>query len=147
MDEAGAWGSDDKNCFAEKPIVYIEELLVEEPWQHKGIGTWTLPALFETDFVRNLGSTYLITWPSVINPYYKDAPESRAEWTAQDNERYVAKCEQIVAFYRIVGFRRLGTTRFFMMAKSSQHPSRLVHPEHDLPFQQKKCSKKSKYRA
>jgi len=68
-------------------------------------------------------------------PILQSAPERGVEWTAQDKEKYEAKRQQVIAFYRKVGFRRLGTTQFFMMAKNPSHPSRLVRPEDELPFE------------
>jgi len=136
LGKALAWGYDDAESLTEWPIVYIDELLIKEPWRNKGIGSWTVPKLFETEFVHKLRSRYLITWPTVLNNYYKDLPAPFAEWTAEDTEKYEATRQKVISFYCKVGFRRLATTQFFMMAKSSCHPSRLLRPEDDLPFEE-----------
>lgn len=83
-----AWSRDDAARLKEQPTLYIEELVIKDQWQHKGIGTWAIQNLFNTDHIRPFGAEYLLAWPTVLQNYepfggFKNEPTEQA-----------AKCER-----------------------------------------------------
>ncbi|KLO08564.1 hypothetical protein SCHPADRAFT_1000872 [Schizopora paradoxa] len=119
------WTIDDAGRLKDQPTLYIEELVIKPRWQNKGIGTWAIQNIFNTDYIRPFNAEYLMAWPTVLRNY-----ESSHEY----EDALEAKRQRIISFFRKVGFRRLGTTQFFMLSKDLSHPSRQLRPEDDLPF-------------
>ncbi|KAF9078126.1 hypothetical protein BDP27DRAFT_345459 [Rhodocollybia butyracea] len=125
----GCWNMDDAWEMLEHPYLYIEEVVVEEAWRGRGIGSWAIPQLFQTEKVKASGSTYLFTWPTVLNrlePHHLFGPI--------DTMAYEAKRQRNINFYRKIGFRRLGNSCFFCLAKDVNHPSRRIAPDQDAVY-------------
>ncbi|KAJ7902320.1 hypothetical protein B0H13DRAFT_2026421 [Mycena leptocephala] len=118
----------------ERYLVYIQELVIEQAWRGKGVGTWVLPRLF--DLVVLKGARYIFTWPTVmshlepplVNGLFGDpTPAEEAAW--------LMKRDRIIRFYQKVGFRRLANSFFFCLAKNTSHPSHSVPIEEDAPLE------------
>ncbi|KLO12237.1 hypothetical protein SCHPADRAFT_998319 [Schizopora paradoxa] len=132
-----AWSAGDARRLKDQPILYMEELFVKEPWRNKGIGTWAIKNIFKADPVRTEQCDYLMAWPTVLSQYEPQDLTSRShpfKPTPEEERAFHVKRERIVSYYQKIGFRRLGTSQFFMLAKDTGHPSRHLRPEDDLPF-------------
>ncbi|KAK0439541.1 hypothetical protein EV421DRAFT_1819435, partial [Armillaria borealis] len=97
------WDADDARKIYDSPIVYIQEIQVNEGWRGKGIGSWAVTQLFETAKVKGIGSSYLFTWPSILGRY--DPPPRNhvnpgAPPTKEDQDAWEAKRDPIIKFFR-----------------------------------------------
>ncbi|KDQ60348.1 hypothetical protein JAAARDRAFT_205308 [Jaapia argillacea MUCL 33604] len=110
-------------------LVYIEELVVEKPWRDRGVGSWALPRLYLLDPLKK--ARFLFTWPTVLNHLEPTTVPVGQEPTLQQKAEWAAKKEGIAAFFRKVGFRRVGTSSFFCFAKDPKHRSRSISIEED----------------
>ncbi|KAF8200037.1 hypothetical protein K438DRAFT_676713 [Mycena galopus ATCC 62051] len=87
----------------EKFLVYLQEISITNAWRGKGVGTWLLPRLFNLMALREI--RHIFAWPTEITA---------------DN---IGNRERIIKMFRKVGFRRIGNSPFFCLAKDPEHPS------------------------
>ncbi|KAE9404741.1 hypothetical protein BT96DRAFT_1016091 [Gymnopus androsaceus JB14] len=128
------WNRNDADIIYRYPMLYIEELVIEHEWRGKGVGSWAVPQLFETDEIKVLESCYISTWPVVLarfepgygNPFYRRTKEETEAWEEKEL--------RIIKFYHKIGFRRLGNSMFFCLAKDGTHRSRQIAPEDDAGY-------------
>ncbi|KAJ6594508.1 hypothetical protein B0H19DRAFT_63789 [Mycena capillaripes] len=129
----GCWrASDFQN---ERFLVYIEELIIEQKWRGKGVGSWVLPKLFHLEVLNN--ARYLFAWPTVVS--FLEPPSIngwRGRPTPAEQAAWVTRRDGFITFYRKVGFRRLANSHFFCFAKKTDHPSHLIPMEEDAPFKE-----------
>ncbi|KAJ7646680.1 hypothetical protein FB45DRAFT_179322 [Roridomyces roridus] len=132
----GCWQPEDLD--RERQLVYLQKLIIDVPWQGKGIGRSIFPLLFEE--VQGFGAGFIFTWPSVLNDlepvrqnfgsdgyYRKSTPAEKAA--------YLAKFDRIVDFYRKAGFRRVINSHFFCLAKDPSHASHCIPVDEDATYQ------------
>jgi hypothetical protein len=83
------------------PIIYMHEVIIQDAWRGKGIGSWALPRLFLMDELK--GISFMFTWPTVLNSL--EAPGVNGpfgEPTPSEMAAYEAKRQRIIKFYRQV---------------------------------------------
>ncbi|KAK0211289.1 hypothetical protein DFS33DRAFT_367146 [Desarmillaria ectypa] len=137
------WDAEDARKIYDSPIIYIREIQVNEGWRGQGIGSWAVTQLFETSEVKNIGSSYLFTWPSILGKY--DPPprnhaNSSAQPTKEDRDAWEAKRDPIIKFFRSNGFRRLAHTSFFCLAKDHGHRSHKIAADEDAEYRSRQAS-------
>ncbi|KAE9404758.1 FMN-linked oxidoreductase [Gymnopus androsaceus JB14] len=126
------WNDEDADSMHLYPMLYIEELVIEEEWRGKGVGSWAVPQLFETNEIEKLEACYIFTFPTVLN---RLEPQIWfREPTKEETKAYNEKKHRIIKFYRRIGFRRLGNSDFFCFAKDATHRSRQIAPEDDAGY-------------
>lgn len=79
------------------PYIYIHELVVEEAWGGKGIGSWAVPKLFQSDKVE---SPFFFVWPAVLNHLARRNPMTNP--TEEEIRAFEDKRERVIRFYRKV---------------------------------------------
>ncbi|KDR66028.1 hypothetical protein GALMADRAFT_259860 [Galerina marginata CBS 339.88] len=103
---SGCWGSE----LSVGDMLYVQDLSVKAEYKRHGVGSKLLQALLET--LDKGFRAHAFAWPTPICFRSDD----KAEWIReQDN---------IIAFYRKNGFRRVGLTQFFAYSPDPAHPSR-----------------------
>ncbi|ORY79301.1 hypothetical protein BCR35DRAFT_304700 [Leucosporidium creatinivorum] len=114
----GAWGKEVDDDY----IVYLQDIYIEEAYRGRGIATkvlenmWKLPEIayaFNLDFV--------FAWPTPRTT----VKLTKAEWVEQR--------ERLIKLFRSVGFRRIGNTVHFCLAKDPHHFSKQVPIDQDAP--------------
>ncbi|KAJ7141167.1 hypothetical protein C8R44DRAFT_762863 [Mycena epipterygia] len=130
---AGCWRpADFRN---ENLLVYFKELMIEETWRGKGLGTWLLPKLFHLNELN--GANFMFTWPTVLT--YLEPPSVNGMFgdpTPTEQADWLAKRDRIIRFYQKAGFRRLANSHFFCLAKRTMHPSHSITIDADAAFQE-----------
>ncbi|KAJ7162169.1 hypothetical protein C8R46DRAFT_345154 [Mycena filopes] len=121
----GCWKAEDFQ--AERCITYIDEVIIDEAWRGKGLGTWLIPKLFQLQNLR--GAQFIFTWPSVLSRLEHGPTDTPAKKAA-----HYAKSMRIIGFFQKVGFRRLGNSLFFCLANDASHPSRSIPVEEDAHY-------------
>ena len=100
-DRTLAWSREDAERLKDQPTLYIEELVIKRHWQNKGIGTWTILNLYNTDYIRTFDADYLTAWPTVLQNL--EPPRNIfSNVSAADEKAFVVKRERIIAFFRKV---------------------------------------------
>ncbi|TRM60522.1 hypothetical protein BD626DRAFT_571594 [Schizophyllum amplum] len=108
----GCWGREMNDGL----IMYIRAVNVGAPFERQGVGARLVRELLSSKHVV-LG-TIVYCWPSVMRA------ESPEEWRSMN--------APIIAFFRKLGFRRVGRTTYFGYSPDSSHPSRLMAASDDL---------------
>ncbi|KDQ60285.1 hypothetical protein JAAARDRAFT_601749 [Jaapia argillacea MUCL 33604] len=126
----GCWRPED--FWNDGDIVYVEEIVVESKYRGMGVGSWVYPRLLELEELKRFH--FLIAWPTVLNHLELDSGAfSDASQEAKD--AFPRKLERLAKFHRKVGFRRLGNSFFFCLAKDEHHASRSIPAEDDALYE------------
>ncbi|KAJ7282648.1 hypothetical protein C8J57DRAFT_1172645 [Mycena rebaudengoi] len=123
----GCWSAAD--FASQNYLVYIEEMIIEESWRERGLGSWLLPRLFYLKELRVRGAQFIITWPTVLNQL-----EPRVQATPATQRAWETKQERIIKFFQRAGFRRLANSFFFCLANDASHPSHAIPVDEDAPL-------------
>lgn len=126
--ETGVWGAE----LDRGDLLFIEKFSVQKNWQRKGLGTRLFDAVLEKAQQKIHSSEPPIF--VVVRPGFLHA-QVCAEVTAGkiDDENNVAHLHHLrsEAFWRSLGFRRIGTSAWFALANTHEHPSRQLAANHD----------------
>ncbi|KAI9677493.1 MAG: hypothetical protein M1817_006447 [Caeruleum heppii] len=126
---SGVWGRElDNGSF-----LLIEEILVQESHQRQGLGTRLARLLFKKAAQRNEddleeGVSFAIAWPTGLNW----AMPLRIESVGEADARISSGSDASVAFFRHLGYRRIGATEFFGLTDSRIHRSKQLHAADDF---------------
>lgn len=122
----GVWGSE----LDLKPFFVIEELLVDKQWRRKAIGTKIATYLIEKSQARSRHSEFSLVAPGWLT---RDiASEVTGKTKAEQREIGARARDNAVSFWRSLGFRRIGASGYFGLAKSPNHPARAILPTDDF---------------
>lgn len=123
---SGVWGSElDLN-----PFFVIEELLVDKQWRRKAIGTKIATYLIEKSRVGSRHAEFSLVAPGWLT---RDiASEIRGKTKEEEQEIGARVHDNAVSFWRSLGFRRIGASDHFGLAKSPNHPARAILPTDDF---------------
>ncbi|KAI0072687.1 hypothetical protein K474DRAFT_1711372 [Panus rudis PR-1116 ss-1] len=102
----GVWGREiDKGV-----LVYITDVTVEEKYRRAGVGAWALRKFLGSKYVGP--EDCVIVWPF-------PSPSAR-----RASAKVKLTMDDVIAFYRKNGFRRIGRTVFFGYSPDAKHLSR-----------------------
>ena len=122
----GVWGPElDLGSF-----LVIEDLLIDKEWRRKAIGTKIVTYLVEKSQTGSRKSQYCLVAPGWLT---RDI-ESDTRGKTKDEQREIRfrAYDNAVAFYRSLGFRRIGASSCFGLATDESHPARAVLPTDDF---------------
>lgn len=135
----GVWG----NELNEGQILFFESINVDKNLRRRGIGT-----KFAQDFLAKVWkknfrlaesederSKFAVVWPEFSTTRYPQHDNLSPEDVKVHLENGNAAAQ---SFWRSLGFRRIGTSRWFALAKNPAHPSHKLPPEADYNPPQKK---------
>ncbi|KAK4693367.1 hypothetical protein P7C71_g4021, partial [Lecanoromycetidae sp. Uapishka_2] len=111
-------------------ILLIETLLVHENHRREGYGKKLFDLMWAQAQKRAFNCAYASMWATVINDrneIFNDGPFPNSE----SEKIYEEKLNVLEAFWRALGFRRIGTSQYFCYARHNSHPSRLLASEQD----------------
>ncbi|CDR36060.1 RHTO0S01e13322g1_1 [Rhodotorula toruloides] len=121
----GVWGAE----VTERPfIAYIEGIRVEPEYRGQGVGRWALERLLEVKDPYFGTVDFIFAWPT---PHPKDAPKRDDPNREQIWDTQTARA---VKTFQCAGYRRVGTTAFFCLARDPNHPSRRIALEQDAQY-------------
>ncbi|KAJ7178749.1 hypothetical protein C8R43DRAFT_871920 [Mycena crocata] len=109
---SGAWGRE----LNEGRLVFVLFVSVDAPYRKQGIGSWALRQLYASEHIEE--NDKLICWPSPV--------------PRPPQDQWLSAFDEVVTFYRKVGYRRIGATSFFGYAQDPEHPSRKIAHLHDF---------------
>ncbi|BGP28703.1 hypothetical protein JCM10296v2_000439 [Rhodotorula toruloides] len=113
----GVWGAE----VTERPLIaYIEGIRVEPEYRGQGIGSWALEKLLDVKDPYFGTVDFIFAWPT---PHPKDAPKRDDPNREQIWDSQIARA---VKTFQRAGYRRLGTTAFFCLARDPNHTSRRI---------------------
>ena len=99
----GVWTRADAKELAKNPMAYVKEIVIDDSHRGKGVGSWAISHIWETDVFRTKGSVYLITWPALLTrlqPPRINRPFG--ELTAEESQAADKKLTRIRRFYHRV---------------------------------------------
>lgn len=134
----GVWSSELESGV----LVLLDELKVHHSFRGMGLGTKMFDRVLEWIKSADLGArAYIIVVPGALfEDMRREFPElayhsagNRAEYQAYDAALKV----KAVAFYRKLGFRRIGLSQYFGYAMDPKHPSKFLTAEEDSEMDDK----------
>jgi GNAT superfamily N-acetyltransferase len=124
----GAWG---KECNS-GAVLILGFLFVKWEFRNQGVARTIIEALLERARKVKGGERLMAVYPGVVWPDL----ESDEEWngkTATEKEEIVSMAyEKAVRFYRAVGFRRIGRSKWFGLVLDERHTSRRIALKDDV---------------
>ncbi|PPQ84753.1 hypothetical protein CVT26_014688, partial [Gymnopilus dilepis] len=123
---SGCWGKE----LNEGEMLYINDVRVKEEFRQCGVGSCVLEKLLASSYLGQQDHAYC--WPSPI--FSRSENMTQAERTKN--------FDNVVAFFRKNGFRRIGLTQFFAYSPNPSHPSRQLaaSADADQPTSKKSTS-------
>jgi len=138
----GVWGPE-LDCGR---ILLIEQMSARDEYQRQGFGrkafdeVWQIAQTIsarqdeeaEADDTQptTSGCEFALVWATVLNTRdVRDMTDKLSE--AERDAYYTKKRETLEAFWRAMGFRRIGSSPYFGFAKDPNHPSRLLASHED----------------
>ena len=128
---SGVWGKElDAGDF-----LLIELITVEKDHQRQGIATKLANTVWEKAQTMGCSVPFAFVWATHYNTTQYRIETARLS----DNERKASfnrSQARAVAFWRSLGYRRVGSTQWFCLATDSNHPSRklAVNDDYDPPI-------------
>ena len=111
-------------------ILILSYLLVEKEFRRQGIARELIEVLIEKLRHSKGGVEFMFVKPGVIKT---DFEEEQAQKSMEEREKIEQReYDNAVRFYRSVGFRRVGYTKWFCLAMDPEHVSHRIAPEDDL---------------
>jgi len=123
---SGVWGDElDLGSF-----FVIEHLLVNAAWRRKGIGSKLTNTLMSNSRKSSRSPVFMIVLPGVLTEDVN--AEMRFKPDREQAEFRSRAIEAAIAFYRFLGFRRVGASLCFGLATDPDHRARSILPEADF---------------
>ena len=133
----GVWGPE----LNRGRFLLIEEMSVGERYQRKGYGkelfrqVWNKAQGLATQNSRSkqqkaTGCAFAIVWATVPNAYDRRAKADGLSFVERQTFHH-EKQTALEHFWRALGFRRIGSSPFFCLARDAKHPSHLLTPQDD----------------
>jgi GNAT superfamily N-acetyltransferase len=122
----GAWGSE----LDEGSFFVIECTLVDDEWRRKGLGTAMIHALIEKSCSGGRTSTFTIVSPGWLRADIEKRLNGKTKREVREI-RFLA-VDTATAFYRAMGFRRIGSSSCFGLAKDPAHKSHAISFDTDF---------------
>ena len=120
----GVWGPE----MNEGRFLLIETLSIQNKYQRKGYGKKLFEQVWEK--AANSGCDFAIVWATVINT--SDLEAERSKLSSSEGELlYQGKQNGLEDFWRAMGFRRIGSSPFFCLAKDPKHASHSLLSQDD----------------
>ncbi|MCJ1254661.1 hypothetical protein MMC24_002476 [Lignoscripta atroalba] len=118
---SGVWGSETD----EGSILLFELVLVKEDHRKKGIGKSLVEEIWEKAKEMDPDCGFAFAWATHLNvgEARRDARDLSSADRLNLHRQNTAKA---VAFWRALGFRRVGSSEWFCLAKDPLHPSRTL---------------------
>jgi GNAT superfamily N-acetyltransferase len=111
-------------------ILILGYLLVEKEFRRQGVARELIEALIEKLRQSKGGVEFMFVKPGVIKT---DFEEEQAQKSMEEREKIEQReYDNAVRFYRSVGFRRVGYSKWFCLAVDPEHVSHRIAPEDDL---------------
>jgi GNAT superfamily N-acetyltransferase len=111
-------------------ILILGYLLVEKEFRRQGVARELIEALIEKPRHSKSGVEFMFVKPGVIKP---DFEEEQAQKSVDEREKIEQReYDNAVRFYRSVGFRRVGYTKWLCLAVDAEHVSHRIALEDDL---------------
>ncbi|KAL8286486.1 hypothetical protein RQP46_004503 [Phenoliferia psychrophenolica] len=132
------------------PVFYVEEIKVKPAHRGKGLGSWIVNEFLTSDEIANHLWTdrppeFLFAWPTILKGEHEDDhinwydemrnPPPAAVREARE-QVFVERRDKVINFFRKSGFRRVGDTAFFCIARDAKHPSRKISAAQDALVKQ-----------
>lgn len=119
MKGTGVWGRE----LDHGDILLVEDLFVHQPYRRQRLGRKMVETLLML-VSQKTRSFFAFTWPTMLELH-----DVRLEWDSlQDDaakeEMSDRESGRAIAFWRSLGFRRVGSTIWFAMTPDLEHPSR-----------------------
>ncbi|KAI0056443.1 hypothetical protein BV25DRAFT_1575920 [Artomyces pyxidatus] len=113
-------------------LVVMPQIVIEEALRGQGIGSWAMQHIFSLPSMRNIN--FLFAQPGIINRLEPPRADPWSLFTPAEKAARALKHDRIDNFHRKAGFRRLGHSYVFCLAKNADHPSRAVPIDDDAPY-------------
>ena len=129
--DLGPWD----NELGNSGVLILHFVFVEKEFRRQGLTQLLLQNIIE-DTKKRTGNTgkevvkFLVVFPAVVKDDFEDELEGKTAAEKKDIEK--KHYDRAVAFYRDIGFRRIGISKWFGLALDPQHRSRQVAIEDDL---------------
>ena len=125
---SGVWGNElDNGKFLE-----IEYLRVEKDFRRQGIAKKLVEELWET--AKTKGCKFALAWGTNLNT--REDEEKTRDMSKDDRyNHYRGIVAANVAFWRALGFRRVGSSEWFCLMKDPDHPAHKLstQDDYDIP--------------
>ena len=125
---SGVWGSElDNGKFLE-----VEYIRVEKDFRRQGIAKKLVEELWES--AKTKGCKFALAWGTNLNT--RDDKETTKDMSKDDRyKHYRGIVAANVAFWRALGFRRVGSSDWFCLIKDSDHPAHglSIQDDYDNP--------------
>jgi GNAT superfamily N-acetyltransferase len=110
------------------PILLIEEIHIEKPYRRRSIGQKVVLAVLEE--MRSKSEPFVaLTQPGVIR---RDYGKLKENLTDEESKWFFAEELRVsIAFWRAVGFRRIGSSSWFGLASAVDHPCHTLSASED----------------
>ncbi|KAF2241528.1 hypothetical protein BU26DRAFT_525043 [Trematosphaeria pertusa] len=110
------------------PIFLIENILIDKPYRRRGIGRKMVAAALEE--MRSKSKPFVaLTKPGAIRRDYEKLKENL---TGEERKWFFAEELRVaIAFWRSVGFRRIGSSGWFGLASAVDHPCHSLSASED----------------
>ncbi|EPE26563.1 hypothetical protein GLAREA_02476 [Glarea lozoyensis ATCC 20868] len=122
----GVWGPElDIGSF-----FVIEQILIDKEWRRKALGTKIGTYLVEKSRTGSRDSQYSLAVPGWLNRDIES--HTRGKTKSEQREIRYRVYDDVVSFYRSLGFRRIGASSCFGLAIDKSHPARAILPADDF---------------
>lgn len=115
-------------------IIFFEEINVDKAFQRQGLGMRMVAQILEIARTKTPDATdvFGIVWPGLVYRTVEEAVNDAgegAEWKAI----YKQLAATTLKFWRALGFRRIGCSRWLAFAEAPDHPSKHIDDSHGKP--------------
>ncbi|KAI1109215.1 hypothetical protein F5Y14DRAFT_444878 [Nemania sp. NC0429] len=124
---SGVWGRE----LDHDDILIIEIIDVEPRWRRQGMGTKLLSAILDKARQESKGTSAKHLCAFVSPMYLTQEPDSDAEELDLGTISEQEQVENFTHFFRSLGFRRVGNSRWLAFTDDDSHPSRRLDKSQD----------------
>jgi GNAT superfamily N-acetyltransferase len=122
----GAWGNElDHGSF-----FVLEHVIIDDEWRRKGLGTTMVNALIEKSRSGERNPMFTIVSPGWLRADVEKRLRGKNRGEQRDI-RFLA-VDTATAFYRSIGFRRIGSSSCFGLAQDPSHKSHAIPANKDF---------------
>lgn len=120
-------------------LLLFEEVTIDPPWRRQGLGTRLVQAVIKqcrTESKVFFGITFATGLTAELHRQISEEDGWHEEriWTELFVEDVSSDLKiAAVRFWRSLGFRRVGLSKYFAFASDAQHPSHPIAMDQDLP--------------
>ena len=129
--DTGPWGKE----LETGAVLILQLVFVAKEFRRQGVASLLLQSVIEnakrrTEKTKKGKVKFVVVFPVVVKQAFEKEIERKTE--AEKDEIEHVNYERAIKFYRAMGFRRIGCSKWFSLALDPGHKSRQVAAEDDL---------------